>query len=1002
MRDQTRDRLSIYEYMYRHAPGGIIVMTPEDGRWRMINPAFCRMLGYSESELLELSYIDITYPEDRGVTNHHEAMAYLLNNPDGVMQTEKRYVRKDGKIISAELYTSLIREEDTGIPIYLVTHFIETTARKADDQKLLETRDLYDLITKNAQDLISFSSPDGTILYISPSTEETLGYAPREIIGRNRLEFYHPEDAKEMRETSLFSDTDVYTRRLRHKDGHYLWFETSCKVMRSPAGEVIRILAIGRNVTARIKNEQTLAKAQQIALIGSWEWDLLSGKLYFSAEMRRIFGNTIQPVEADYASFMAAIHPDDAPQVGHVIGRTLEGEQTSQMRYRIVLPDKSVKTIHSQWEVTYGDNSEPVQIIGMVQDITAQIAMEEQLKNSERNYRLIQDHSRDMISRHAVNHEVTFLYASPACLPLLGYTPEELVGTSGYAYIHPDDRNSVEEFLADNQPENAPGGTIIFRFKKKDGSYLWFETTSRYTRDENGQLQDIIAVSRDITERRQAELRLQESEQRFKSLFEYNPSSVFSLDLDGCFRSGNVNMELLTGYTRQQLTGMHFQQLVDPADLHRTIQHFEEVKNGKPQTYEIRITNKDGMQFEASITNVPIIVDDHIVGVYGIAVDITERKRYLEQVEKLSYERELIFNSVSEGIVGVDTSGRVMFYNPAASSLLGLEAQDWNNRQILYTLQHTHADGSHYTPGESPLVKAVETGTSLESSDAIFWRKDGSSFFVEYEVTPLADRGERKGAVIVFRDKTGEKEIIQAKEHAEQADRAKSEFLAVMSHELRTPLNGIIGMTDLLADTSLSGEQLEYIHIIRNSNDALLRLLNEILDFSKMEAGKAELMPEPFSIRQTLDGVVELFTARSVEKGLVLSISIAPEIPELLIGDELKLRQILVNLIGNAIKFTEEGTVSVDVSLKALNGSRTCLLEFRVTDTGIGISEAKQDLLFQSFTQLHPSLNRKYGGTGLGLAICKKLVELMEGHITADSEEGVGSTFIFIVPFTLA
>ncbi|WP_181438779.1 PAS domain-containing protein [Paenibacillus sambharensis] len=1002
MRDQTKNRLSIYEYIYRHAPGGIIVMTPEDGRWRMINPAFCRMLGYPESELLKLSYIDVTYPEDREVTNHHEALAYLLNSPDGVMQTEKRYVRKDGSIISAELHTSLIRDEDTGMPIYLVTHFIETTARKADDQKLLEARDLYDLITKNAQDLISLSSPDGTILYISPSTEETLGYAADEVIGRNRLEFYHPEDAKVMRETSLFSDSDVFTRRLRHKDGHYLWFETSFKVMRSPAGEVTRVLAIGRNVTARIKNEQTLARAQQIALIGSWEWDLLSNKLYFSAEIRRIFGYTIQPVEEDYASFIAAIHPEDAREVGHVIGRTLEGEPTTQTRYRIVLPDNTVKTIHSQWEVTYGDHGQPVQVIGMVQDITAHVAMEEQIKNSERNYRLISDHSRDMISRHAVNDEVTFLYASPACLPLLGYMPQELVGTSGYTHVHPDDRYAVQEFLAASQSDNAPNSTIIFRFMKKDGSHIWFESTIRYTRDEEGRVQDIIAVSRDITERRQSELRLQESEQRFKSLFEYNPSSVFSLDLDGHFRSSNVNMELMTGYSRQQLTGMHFRQLVDEAHLPRALQHFEEVKKGKPQSYEIRITNKDGLHFEASITNVPIIVDDHIVGVYGIAIDITERKRYLEQVEKLSYERELIFNSVSEGIVGIDTNGTVMFFNPAASSLLGLEAQDWHNKQILYSLQHTHADGTHYAPGESPLVKAVRNGTALESSDAIFWRKDGSSFFAEYEVTPLADRGQRKGAVIVFRDKTGEKEIIRAKEYAEQADRSKSEFLAVMSHELRTPLNGIIGMTDLLADTPLSEEQHEFVHIIRDSNDALLRLLNEILDFSKMEAGKMELAAGPFSIRQTIEGVVELFTARAIEKDLTLSCSIGTGIPELLTGDEMKLRQILVNLVGNALKFTEEGSVSVDVSLKALSGSHTCLLAFSVSDTGIGIPEDKQARLFQSFTQLHPSLNRKYGGTGLGLAICKKLIELMDGHISAESEDGIGSTFTFILPFTIA
>ena len=394
----------------------------------------------------------------------------------------------------------------------------------------------------------------------------------------------------------------------------------------------------------------------------------------------------------------------------------------------------------------------------------------------------------------------------------------------------------------------------------------------------------------------------------------------------------------------------------------------------------------------------------------GLLLMLTLFGRLTASNARLAQERhnlKAITDTMPEGLYVLDNQGHVTLMNPAALEMLQLRPEDVLGR-VGHDIFHSHARNDHLPLHECPVFKVVHHGGEFRGEE-VFSRADGSTLAVDVASNPLRQGAQVTGSVTAFRDITARKATEaaqrQATEAAEQANRAKSEFVANMSHEVRTPMNGIIGLTQLVLGTPLQPVQRQYLHMVQQSAESLLAILNDILDFSKIEAGKLTLERLPLALRATVAAACRSVATRAAEQGLELVIDIAPDVPEHVQGDATRLRQVLINLVGNAIKFTPHGEVVVRVRCQpnpdGASPGAAPLLCFEVQDSGIGIAPEQLQGIFQAFSQADASITRRFGGTGLGLTICRQLVRMMGGEIGVRSQPGQGSTFCFTAPLPL-
>jgi two-component system, sensor histidine kinase and response regulator len=500
-------------------------------------------------------------------------------------------------------------------------------------------------------------------------------------------------------------------------------------------------------------------------------------------------------------------------------------------------------------------------------------------------------------------------------------------------------------------------------------------------------------IEMEATVRKRAEQELEESKTFLNSLIENAPIGIVALSVDGGIFLCNPAFENLFGYSQAEIKGKSIVDVLSPGEFRAEAESaVAALREGKAVHLITRRRRRDGALLDVEVSTARINRDGQSLGFIAMYRDITQSKRAERELEDRQDFLKSLIENTPVGIVAIAQDDTVQICNPAFEKLFEYRQEEILGRRLSELVTPPQLREEVFS-NTRRLGEGKTTHIVTQRS-----RRDGSLVDVEAFSVPLRREGNYSGAVLLYQDiterKRSEEELLRAKEAAEAANRAKSEFLANMSHEIRTPMNGIMGMTELVLDTDLTPEQREYLTLAKTSADSLLSLINDILDFSKIEAGKLDMESVDFDLSDCVGETMKTLSLRAHQKGLELAFEIGPDVPHAIVGDPGRLRQIIVNLVGNALKFTEKGEVVLSATMEARE-REDVVLHFVVADTGIGIPSQKLSAIFEAFQQADGSMTRKYGGTGLGLTISSRLVDLMGGRIWVESELGKGSRFHF-------
>lgn len=505
---------------------------------------------------------------------------------------------------------------------------------------------------------------------------------------------------------------------------------------------------------------------------------------------------------------------------------------------------------------------------------------------------------------------------------------------------------------------------------------------------------NIVASAISIEEeRKRTEKEILEKESIYKMLFDNSPSGIIIENSNGNIIDCNNALCDIFGYTKSEFVNMNVKSLVPKAFYDEVDENIRKILSGLILDHIVTNIKKDGSYCFLSLRESKILLPDGKYGILAIVNDITKRREIEIALRQSEEKYRSLVENITEIIFSVGLDGKLTYISPLIKEFAGYEVEEMIGTPFTDYIHPDDLEGlvESFQKSISGIIEPYEF-RAFDKNGKIKHLRSSSKLQFEND-NPIGLHGVLIDITqqIIFQE-----ELKKAKEEAESAVKIKSQFLATISHEIRTPMNGVIGMTNLLLHTNLNEEQKEYLETVKSSGEILLSLINDILDFSKIESGKLKLENQPCNIRKCLDDSVNYFKTLAKEKKLEINTFVDNDVPEYFISDQSRIKQILSNLISNAIKYTESGEISI--SVKQLSETNNVIeLQFSVKDTGIGISKDSISQLFQPFTQLDSSTTRKYGGTGLGLIICKHIVEMMKGKIKVDSKLGKGSNFIFTI-----
>ena len=647
-------------------------------------------------------------------------------------------------------------------------------------------------------------------------------------------------------------------------------------------------------------------------------------------------------------------------------------------------------------------------VCGIARDITAEKRDEKLLRESERNTQLIFETLPAALYTVDKNQNITLWNREAE--RITGYTSEEIMGTSCRLFaLSPCDRTCGLYDPTIEKPILGKECTI----RRKDGeTRVVYKNTTLLT-DHTGAVVGGVESFIDITEKREAE-------KHYRNLVENLNDVIFNINLEGTITFISPVLTRMLGFEPDELIHRNFTEFIHPEDLPGLMESMGKTISGVLEPFEFRIRHSAGHFVHVRSSSRIIYQNEEPSGLSGVMIDITKRKEAEAQLQKNLHFLNELLDTIPAPVFYKDIDGRYLGYNKAFASALGYSSDEIVGQTVFDVLPSDIAEKCHkmdrdlYEQG-GPQQNEFQVKHADDSLHDVIFHKapfSGVNGTIEGLIGVILDITDQKqteseqkhlNEILIERAaelKMSHQEITRLKVMAEEANRSKSEFLANMSHEIRTPMNGILGFAELLMEEELTEEQEEAVRTIYDSGHALLNLINDILDLSKVESGMMEIHEEEFFLLELLNSSMAVSRPRAIEKGLDYDLDIQTNIPTRIVCDQDKMRQILINLISNAVKFTESGTVTVSVQVTQKDESDMSL-GIQVIDTGPGIPGEKLNTIFEPFTQADASSTKKYAGTGLGLSITKKLINLLDGDISVSSRPGEGSVFAVSIPISI-
>ncbi len=999
--DAMRHEKERYENLMKYSSDGIIIMDFE-GNVEEVNLTQARMLGYTPEAFKSLSISDWDARFDEA-----ELAELVAGVTEKAVSFETIHRRKDGSTYDAAVTAVKINLNDRSY-LYAATRDISEQKRAEEKfRKLLEF----------ASDGIHILDENGHLIYYSRSFAEMLGYGYDELATRNVFDWDAsiPPEQLTGAVRALIEVPTIFETRHRRKDGSFYDAQINAKGIELDGRKYL--YASARDITAEKQLElEILAERNFVSTIVDTA-NAVIAVIRPDGTMSRVNRYTEQftgYTQAEIASepyFWARfIDPGMHEKVTEIIAMARRGEivENFQNSWR----SKSGEERMFEWSNTLvmQENGAMDYIFTIGIDITEKVEAQKRMLQQKEEFEAIFKTTKDGLA--ILDLESNFIEFNDAYLEMTGYTRDELSYQSCIGMSVPEDIPRTQAAIA----EVIAKGSITNYEKscyRKDGSLLTINMSIALLPDK----QHLLISSRDVTEDRQIRRELIEStmttqnllreQASLLSLFDKGDSVLFKWNNDESWSIAYVsdNAERLLGHSKEAfLNGdVTYASCIHPDDLahvneevHAALERHADFFKHDPY----RVLTPDGTtKWVLDHTVTQKDAEGRITHFIGYINDITHQKATESDLIRAKENAERLFSYTPIPLGYVSSDGNVLRINQKFIDILGYLPEEIPDVDSWFTLAYPDADYRQwvYKTWNEEVAKAVWEHREIRPREYRVCCKRG-----ETRTMIISGIFVGKDLIVSFYDvteaKRAQKSLERAKVAAEKANQAKSAFLANMSHEIRTPLNGIIGLTDIVLNSDLEAGQRGYLEKAQQSSHALLGIINDILDYSKIEAGKMDIVPTDFELRSVTKNVSSLFGYQIHEKNLDFRIHIDPAIPAVVNGDALRLTQILNNLVGNSVKFTERGHILLDIaSVDAPEG--TLMLRFLIEDTGIGISPENLAKLFQAFEQGDQSTTRKFGGSGLGLMITRQLVELMGGTIEVESEEGKGSRFTFTLPF---